>query len=119
MSALCKGRRLRHQANAPRPAEMVLVGDIVGDDEAAVAKAPEVVRPVQCAQRGRLHRSQRGDAQEISLDRSRTAAIAKHTNAFKINEDVVILPRYGDVRWHRADQHRLVIRSKLRPGPMP
>ena len=24
------------------------------------------------------------------LDRSRTAAIAKHTNAFKINEDVVI-----------------------------
>ncbi|WP_043148528.1 FAD-binding oxidoreductase, partial [Pseudogulbenkiania ferrooxidans] len=31
------------------------------------------------------------------LDRSRTAAIAKHTNAFKINEDVVIpLPRLGD-----------------------
>ncbi|MDQ2916741.1 MAG: DUF3400 domain-containing protein, partial [Pseudomonadota bacterium] len=31
------------------------------------------------------------------LDRSRTAAIAKHTNAFKINEDVVIpLERLGD-----------------------
>ena len=31
------------------------------------------------------------------LDRARTAAIAKHTNAFKINEDVVIpLPRLGD-----------------------
>jgi len=31
------------------------------------------------------------------LDRSRTAAIARHTNAFKINEDVVIpLPRLGD-----------------------
>jgi FAD/FMN-containing dehydrogenase len=31
------------------------------------------------------------------LDRSRTAAIAKHTNAFKINEDVVIpLPRMGE-----------------------
>ena len=31
------------------------------------------------------------------LDRSRTAAIAAHTNAFKINEDVVIpLPRLGD-----------------------
>ena len=31
------------------------------------------------------------------LDRARTAAIAKHTNAFKINEDVVIpLPRMGD-----------------------
>ena len=31
------------------------------------------------------------------LDRSRTAAIAKHTNAFKINEDVVIpLERLGE-----------------------
>jgi FAD/FMN-containing dehydrogenase len=31
------------------------------------------------------------------LDRSRTAAIARHTNAFKINEDVVIpLPRMGE-----------------------
>jgi Fe-S oxidoreductase len=31
------------------------------------------------------------------LDRSRTAAISKHTNAFKVNEDVVIpLPRMGD-----------------------
>ena len=31
------------------------------------------------------------------LDRARTAAIAKHTNAFKLNEDVVIpLPRMGD-----------------------
>ena len=31
------------------------------------------------------------------LDRSRTAAISRHTNAFKINEDVVIpLPRMGD-----------------------
>src|SRR5438067_10576583 len=31
------------------------------------------------------------------LDRARTAAIAKHTNAFKINEDVVIpLERLGD-----------------------
>src|SRR5678815_324132 len=31
------------------------------------------------------------------LDRKRTAAISKHTNAFKINEDVVIpLPRMGE-----------------------
>jgi Fe-S oxidoreductase len=31
------------------------------------------------------------------LDRSRTAAISRHTNAFKLNEDVVIpLPRMGD-----------------------
>jgi FAD/FMN-containing dehydrogenase len=31
------------------------------------------------------------------LDRSRTAAISRHTNAFKLNEDVVIpLPRMGE-----------------------
>ncbi|MDK0566394.1 hypothetical protein P6O77_15570, partial [Clostridium perfringens] len=31
------------------------------------------------------------------LDRSKTAAISKHTNAFKLNEDVVIpLPRMGE-----------------------
>ena len=31
------------------------------------------------------------------LDRKRTAAISKHTNAFKVNEDVVIpLPRMGE-----------------------
>jgi len=35
------------------------------------------------------------------LDRSRTAAIARHTNAFKINEDVVIpLPRMGEYTDH-------------------
>jgi FAD/FMN-containing dehydrogenase len=31
------------------------------------------------------------------LDRKRTAAISRHTNAFKVNEDVVIpLPRMGE-----------------------
>ena len=31
------------------------------------------------------------------LDRSKTAAISKHTNAFKLNEDVVIpLPKMGE-----------------------
>ena len=49
------------------------------------------------------------------LDRTRTAAIAKHTNAFKINEDVVIpLTAHGRVhRRHRAHQHRAVARNKL------
>ena len=44
------------------------------------------------------------------LDRARTAAIAKHTNAFKINEDVVIpLAAHGRVhRRHRAHQYRVV-----------
>jgi len=78
--------------------KMVLIGDIVGDDEAAVmAAASEVVR--LCNLRGAegflaVSPEQR---KKFWLDRSRTAAIARHTNAFKVNEDVVIpLPRMGD-----------------------
>jgi FAD/FMN-containing dehydrogenase/Fe-S oxidoreductase len=78
--------------------KMVLFGDIVGHDEAAVmGAASEVVR--LCNRRGAegfiaVSAEQR---QKFWLDRSRTAAISKHTNAFKVNEDVVIpLPRMGD-----------------------
>jgi FAD/FMN-containing dehydrogenase/Fe-S oxidoreductase len=78
--------------------KMVLVGDLVGHDEAAVmAAASEVVR--MCNVRGAegfiaVSAEQR---KKFWLDRSRTAAISKHTNAFKVNEDVVIpLPRMGD-----------------------
>ena len=51
------------------------------------------------------------------LDRARTAAISRHTNAFKINEDVSIpLPRMGDYcRRHRAPQHRAVDPQQARP----
>ncbi|MFT4171552.1 MAG: FAD/FMN-binding oxidoreductase [Rhodocyclaceae bacterium] len=78
--------------------KMVLIGDIVGDSEDAVMQAAsEVVRI--CNQR-----SAEGfiavtpeTRKKFWLDRGRTAAIAKHTNAFKINEDVVIpLERMGD-----------------------
>ena len=78
--------------------KMVLVGDIVGDDADAVARATsEVVRIANCA-RGEGFVAVSADARKkFWLDRKRTAAIAKHTNAFKINEDVVIpLPRMGE-----------------------
>ena len=78
--------------------KMVLIGDIVGHDEAAVmTAASEVVR--MCNVRGAegfiaVSPEQR---KRFWLDRSRTAAISRHTNAFKVNEDVVIpLPRMGD-----------------------
>ncbi|MDX5362592.1 MAG: FAD/FMN-binding oxidoreductase, partial [Pseudazoarcus pumilus] len=78
--------------------KMVLVGDIVGHDENAVmAAASEVVR--MCNSRGAEGFIAASDEQRkrFWLDRSRTAAISKHTNAFKINEDVVIpLDRMGD-----------------------
>jgi FAD/FMN-containing dehydrogenase/Fe-S oxidoreductase len=78
--------------------KMVLLGDIVGEDDDAVARAAsEVVR--LCNARGAegfiaVSAEMR---KKFWLDRARTAAIAKHTNAFKINEDVVIpLERLGD-----------------------
>jgi FAD/FMN-containing dehydrogenase/Fe-S oxidoreductase len=78
--------------------KMVLFGDIVGDDEQQVAlAASEVVR--LCNARGAegFIAVSPETRKKFWLDRARTAAIAKHTNAFKINEDVVIpLPRMGD-----------------------
>jgi FAD/FMN-containing dehydrogenase/Fe-S oxidoreductase len=78
--------------------KMVLFGDICGDDADAVARATsEVVR---------LANSRSGEGfiaispearKKFWLDRKRTAAISRHTNAFKINEDVVIpLPRMAE-----------------------
>jgi len=78
--------------------KMVLIGDIVGDDENKVAHAvSEIVR--LCNARGAegFVAASPESRKTFWLDRSRTAAIAKHTNAFKINEDVVIpLARMGD-----------------------
>ena len=78
--------------------KMVLIGDIVGDDEDAVARATsEVIR--FCNARGGegFVAISQETRKTFWLDRARTAAIARHTNAFKINEDVVIpLPRMGE-----------------------
>jgi FAD/FMN-containing dehydrogenase/Fe-S oxidoreductase len=82
---------------AGRP-KMVLVGDIVGDDEDAVAGAASHVVRIANARHGEGFIAVSAEARrKFWLDRARTAAIAKHTNAFKINEDVVIpLDRLGD-----------------------
>jgi FAD/FMN-containing dehydrogenase/Fe-S oxidoreductase len=78
--------------------KMVLLGDIVGDDEAAVAHcASEVVR-IANARSGEGFVAVGAEPRKTFWrDRSRTAAIARHTNAFKVNEDVVIpLERLGE-----------------------
>ncbi|MCM2340492.1 FAD/FMN-binding oxidoreductase [Rhodoferax sp.] len=78
--------------------KMVLFGDIAGNDADEVARVTsEVVR---------LANSRSGEGfiaispearKKFWLDRKRTAAISRHTNAFKINEDVVIpLPRMAE-----------------------
>ena len=78
--------------------KMVLIGDIVGDDETEVAKAAsEVVRICNARGAEGFVAVSSEARKKFWLDRARTAAIAKHTNAFKLNEDVVIpLPRMGD-----------------------
>ena len=78
--------------------KMVLIGDIVGDDENQVALAASEVVRLCNARRAEGFIAVSAEARKTFwLDRARTAAIAKHTNAFKINEDVVIpLPRMGD-----------------------
>ncbi|MFC5472861.1 DUF3683 domain-containing protein [Paraherbaspirillum soli] len=78
--------------------KMALFGDIVGDDENAVAQAAsEVVRMANNRVGEGFVAVSPEARKKFWLDRSRTAAIAKHTNAFKINEDVVIpLDRMGE-----------------------
>ena len=84
-------------AGKGRP-KMVLLADVVSDDEAAVQAAAEHICELARARDGEGFIAISPEARKTFwLDRSRTAAIAKHTNAFKINEDVVIpLERLGE-----------------------
>ena len=78
--------------------KMVLIGDIVGDDDEAVARATSEVVRLANARTGEGFVAVSPESRKTFwLDRARTAAIARHTNAFKINEDVVIpLPRMAE-----------------------
>src|SRR6185369_4169273 len=78
--------------------KMALFGDIVGDDEDAVARATSEVVRLANARSGEGFVAVSAHAhKKFWLDRKRPAAIAKHTNAFKVNEDVVIpLERMGE-----------------------
>jgi FAD/FMN-containing dehydrogenase/Fe-S oxidoreductase len=83
------------RGNLPK---MVLIGDIVGGDDAAVARAASEVVRMANARSGEGFVAVSPEARKkFWLDRSKTAAISRHTNAFKLNEDVVIpLPRMGE-----------------------
>jgi FAD/FMN-containing dehydrogenase/Fe-S oxidoreductase len=78
--------------------KMVLFGDIAGDDADVVARATSEVVRIANSRHGEGFIAISPDARKkFWLDRKRTAAISKHTNAFKINEDVVIpLPRMAE-----------------------
>jgi FAD/FMN-containing dehydrogenase/Fe-S oxidoreductase len=89
-----------YAAKAKRGArpKMVLLADIVGDDDGAVGEAASKVVRIANARHGEGFVAVSAEARrKFWLDRARTAAIARHTNAFKINEDVVIpLERLGE-----------------------
>ena len=78
--------------------KMVLLVDIAGDEEPIVAAAAsEVVRLANAREAEGFIAVSAEARKQFWADRSRTAAIAAHTNAFKINEDVVIpLPRLSE-----------------------
>ncbi|MCP5300278.1 MAG: DUF3683 domain-containing protein [Chromatiaceae bacterium] len=84
-------------ARRERP-KMVLIADLVADDEQAVAGAASAVVRLANAREAEGFIAVSADARKrFWLDRARTAAISAHTNAFKINEDVVIpLERLAD-----------------------
>ncbi|WP_435102398.1 DUF3683 domain-containing protein [Arhodomonas sp. AD133] len=89
-------RYVRAVGYAPKGArgekpKMVLVADLAADDENACAEAAS--RMVRMANKRNADGFVAVSAEARKTfwaDRSRTAAIASHTNAFKINEDVVI-----------------------------
>ncbi|GAB2833057.1 FAD/FMN-binding oxidoreductase [Comamonas piscis] len=78
--------------------KMVLFGDIVGDNPDEVARVTSEVVRIANSRSGEGFIAISPEARKkFWLDRKRTAAISRHTNAFKINEDVVIpLPRMAE-----------------------
>ena len=96
--------------------KMVLFGDIAGDNADDVARAASEVVRIANSRGGEGFVAISPEARKkFWLDRKRTAAISKHTNAFKVNEDVVIpLPRMGE--YTEGIEHiniELSLRNKL------
>ena len=84
-------------SRAMRP-KMILIADIASENENQVGLAASRVVQMANAKDGEGFIAISLEARKrFWLDRANTAAIAKHTNAFKINEDVVIpLPKLGE-----------------------
>ncbi len=86
-------RAVKYSTKAPgrELPKMVLLADLVSDDEKAVERTAEEIVRLANAREGEGFIAASPEARRrFWLDRSRTAAISAHTNAFKINEDVVI-----------------------------
>jgi FAD/FMN-containing dehydrogenase/Fe-S oxidoreductase len=93
-------RAVKYSTKAPRTEspKMILLVDVAGEDDDAVAEAASMIVRMSNARGAEGFVAVSREARHrFWLDRARTAAIAAHTNAFKINEDVVIpLDRLSD-----------------------
>lgn len=78
--------------------KMILLADVCGENGFEVAKACQEIVDLAQKRNAEGFIAVSAEARKrFWADRSRTAAISKHTNAFKINEDVVIpLPRLNE-----------------------
>ncbi|MCP3669153.1 MAG: DUF3683 domain-containing protein [Gammaproteobacteria bacterium] len=86
-------RAVKYSTKASRHVhpKMVLIADLVSDDQDQVAAAASAIVALVNARDGEGFIAVSPEARRrFWLDRTRTAAISAHTNAFKINEDVVI-----------------------------
>ncbi|MCK4706286.1 MAG: DUF3683 domain-containing protein, partial [Gammaproteobacteria bacterium] len=86
-------KAVRYTTKSPgreRP-RMVLIADIAGDEEENVARVVSTIIELAKQRDGEGFVAISPEARRhFWLDRARTAAISAHTNAFKVNEDVVI-----------------------------
>ncbi|MEI6415604.1 MAG: DUF3683 domain-containing protein, partial [Pseudomonadota bacterium] len=79
------------KANRRERPKMLLLADLASDDEIAVQAAAEALVSLVQGYDGEGFIAVSPEARKsFWADRARTAAISAHTNAFKINEDVVI-----------------------------
>ena len=101
------------KANRPQRPNMILLADIASDNENALGETASHIVRLANARGGEGFIAVSPEARrKFWLDRARTAAIAAHTNAFKINEDVVIpLPRLAD---YTAGIERINIELSIR-----
>jgi FAD/FMN-containing dehydrogenase/Fe-S oxidoreductase len=86
-------RAVKYSTKAPRAdlPKMLLLVDVGGEEESRVAEAASTIVRLANARGAEGFIAASPEARKrFWKDRARTAAIAAHTNAFKINEDVVI-----------------------------
>jgi FAD/FMN-containing dehydrogenase/Fe-S oxidoreductase len=89
-------RYLRAISYAPKSSrgsfpKMVIVGDVIADDEEALDRHVDVISGIASKKMGDTFIAKTPEARhQFWAERSKTSAISKHTNAFKLNEDIVI-----------------------------